>query len=139
MGRKSGPARKLFWSFRGAGVCTFRIKKKLTTNEEDIMKKLFSVSKNIVFLYLVMSVAFSIGIGSMAFAADTVKIGLISIFSGPAEIAGRGNETSIQFAIDEQNAKGGLLGKKIELLIEDSELKADVGLRKEGSSSSKTR
>ena len=36
----------------------------------------------------------------------------------------------VQFAVDEQNAKGGLLGKKIEIIAEDNELKPDVAIRK---------
>ena len=46
-------------------------------------------------------------------AADTVKIGLVITFSGPLEFV-RSNRgvAGAQFAVDEQNAKGGLLGRK---------------------------
>ncbi len=65
-----------------------------------------------------------------ATAADTIKIGLADAYSGPFEFAGRMYLSGIQFAVDEQNAKGGLLGKKIEIVKEDSEYKADVAVRK---------
>ena len=67
---------------------------------------------------------------SPALAADTVKIGILDPQSGPAESVGRFYKAAIEFVVDEQNAKGGLLGKQIELFFEDDELKADVGIRK---------
>jgi len=63
-------------------------------------------------------------------AADTIKIGLIDPYSGPFAISGRLHYLGIKFAVDEQNAKGGLLGKKIEIIKADSELKPDVATRK---------
>lgn len=63
-------------------------------------------------------------------AADTIKIGLIDVASGPFEHIGRGGVFAVQFLVDEINAKGGLLGKKIEVIKEDSEAKPDVGVRK---------
>ena len=36
----------------------------------------------------------------------------------------------VQFAVDEINAAGGLLGKKVKLMPEDSQLKPDVAARK---------
>jgi branched-chain amino acid transport system substrate-binding protein len=62
--------------------------------------------------------------------ADTIKIGVLDVFSGPFSHSGPAITSGVKFAVDEQNAKGGLFGKKIELILEDSEMKADVGLRK---------
>ncbi len=36
----------------------------------------------------------------------------------------------MQFAVDETNAAGGLLGKQIKLITEDSQMKPDVAARK---------
>ena len=36
----------------------------------------------------------------------------------------------LQFVVDEQNAKGGLLGRKVEVIGEDNEFKPDVAVRK---------
>jgi branched-chain amino acid transport system substrate-binding protein len=63
-------------------------------------------------------------------AADTVKIGIVDVFSGPFNNWGKAVFNGIKFVVDEQNAKGGLLGKKIELIKEDTELKPDVALRR---------
>jgi branched-chain amino acid transport system substrate-binding protein len=63
-------------------------------------------------------------------AGDTIKIGLVDPFSGPFEYAGRLYLAATQFAVIEQNAKGGLLGKKLEIVTADNELKPDVAVRK---------
>lgn len=63
-------------------------------------------------------------------AEDKIKIGLVCVFSGPFEYGGRYSAAAVQFVADEQNAKGGFFGKKIEVITEDSEMKADVAIRK---------
>jgi branched-chain amino acid transport system substrate-binding protein len=85
--------------------------------------KIYSVS------LVLMAILFG-GISPGAMAADTFKIGLLNAESGPLEYTGRMWKAAIQFAVDEQNEKGGLFGKKIEILTEDHEWKADVANRK---------
>ena len=63
-------------------------------------------------------------------AQETIKIGMVEPFSGPQEPYGRGFLAAVQFAVDEQNAKGGLLGKKVQLLHEDNEFKPDVAVKR---------
>jgi branched-chain amino acid transport system substrate-binding protein len=70
------------------------------------------------------------GLNPQAIAADTVKIGMLEPFSGAFEANGRIYHAGIKFAVDEYNKKGGLLGRKIEIIQEDSELKPDVANRK---------
>jgi branched-chain amino acid transport system substrate-binding protein len=94
------------------------------------MKKAFATVLGIDALCLVLLMALTAATTSRAFAVDTVKIGLLEPLSGPAESVGRFYKAAAEFAIDEQNAKGGLVGKKIELFVEDCEMKVDVGLRK---------
>ena len=52
--------------------------------------------------------------------AETIKIGIIVPLTGNAGVLGDYALKGVQLAVDEQNAKGGLLGKKIELDIQDS-------------------
>jgi len=66
----------------------------------------------------------------LAIAGDTIKLGQLDPISGPFEYAGRLYYAGLKFVADEQNKKGGLLGKKIEIIQEDSELKPDVTTRK---------
>jgi branched-chain amino acid transport system substrate-binding protein len=80
--------------------------------------------------WVLMTLILLVGIPAGGMAADTVKIGQLDPFSGTFESLGRTFNTGLQFAIDEQNAKGGLLGRKIELFKEDDEGKPDVATRK---------
>ena len=57
-------------------------------------------------------------------------MGMITTLSGPFEFVGRIYVAGAKFAVDEQNAKGGLLGKQIELILEDDEMKPDVAVRR---------
>ncbi|WP_109583731.1 ABC transporter substrate-binding protein [Cupriavidus plantarum] len=57
-----------------------------------------------------------------AHAADTIKIGLITALSGQSARAGEALTRGMTIAIDEINAKGGLLGgRKLELVRRDDE------------------
>jgi branched-chain amino acid transport system substrate-binding protein len=56
-----------------------------------------------------------------AFAADTIKIGLIGPMSGPGAFYGASMKEAADLAVDEVNAKGGIKGKKVQLIIEDDE------------------
>jgi branched-chain amino acid transport system substrate-binding protein len=85
------------------------------------MKRLFTA---------VLLVAVMLSCPGGLLAADTVKIGMLTTLSGPFEFIGRIYVAGAEFAVDEQNAKGGLLGTKIELIIEDDEFKPDVAVRR---------
>ncbi|MBK1715490.1 urea ABC transporter substrate-binding protein [Rubrivivax gelatinosus] len=58
------------------------------------------------------------GIGS-AHAADTIKVGVLHSLSGTMAISETVLKDTILMAIDEVNAKGGLLGKKLEPVVVD--------------------
>lgn len=58
--------------------------------------------------------------GSKTPSPGTIKIGLILTLSGNGSAAGDYTLKGIQLAVKEQNEKGGLLGKKIELDVQDS-------------------
>lgn len=59
---------------------------------------------------------------------DTIKIGVIVPLSGNDGPLGEYSRKGVELAVEEQNAKGGLLGKKIEIEIQDSESKPEKGL-----------
>ena len=56
-----------------------------------------------------------------AFAADTIKIGLVTALSGQSARAGEALTRGLTIAIDELNAGGGVLGRKFELITRDDE------------------
>lgn len=61
-------------------------------------------------------------------AADTIKIGMITDLTGMAYIIAKDNVDGATMAVEEINKKGGILGKKLELLVRDSGLKTDLGM-----------
>lgn len=53
-------------------------------------------------------------------AAETVKIGLDDPLTGTYAELGRHEQIGAQLAVDQINAKGGILGRQVELMVEDS-------------------
>ncbi len=74
-------------------------------------------------MLLVISLIFT-GFTS-AYGAETIKIGLIAPLTGPIATFGQSVEKGVRMAVDEINAKGGVLGMKIELFVEDNQAKAE--------------
>ena len=62
-------------------------------------------------------------------AADTIKIGFPIPLSGPTAVYGEPILKGAQMAVDEINAKGGVLGRKLELIARDSKANADEAVR----------
>jgi branched-chain amino acid transport system substrate-binding protein len=54
-------------------------------------------------------------------AQETIKLGLVAAMSGQSAKSGEAIVRGLTLALDEINAKGGLLGKKVELLVRDDE------------------
>jgi len=66
-------------------------------------------------------------IASMAQAADTIRIGWTADMPGIGATFYESQKRAIELFLAEKNAAGGVLGKKLELVIRDSKLKPDVG------------
>ena len=62
----------------------------------------------------------------LAFAQNTIKIGMITDRVGPAKGFAEPVANGAIYAVKELNAKGGLLGRQVELLVEDDQAKPDV-------------
>jgi branched-chain amino acid transport system substrate-binding protein len=54
-------------------------------------------------------------------AQETLKLGLVAAMSGQSAKSGEAIVRGLSIALDEINAKGGLLGKKVELIVRDDE------------------
>jgi len=61
-----------------------------------------------------------------AFAADTLKLGVAGAHSGELASYGQPSLNAAQLVVDEYNAKGGLLGKQIEIIAQDDQCKAEI-------------
>jgi branched-chain amino acid transport system substrate-binding protein len=59
-----------------------------------------------------------------------IKIGVLEIQSGPVKYIGDGLLAGVRFGIERVNGAGGALGRRIELLIVDHELRPDVATRR---------
>ena len=67
-------------------------------------------------------------ISAPAFADDTIKFGLVAAMSGQSAKSGEAITRGLSLAIDEINAAGGVLGKKVELVVRDDESNPAKGL-----------
>ena len=53
---------------------------------------------------------------SVSRAADTIKVGIVDSYSGPAAVFGNDMRDGFSLGVNEINAKGGVLGRKFEIL-----------------------
>jgi branched-chain amino acid transport system substrate-binding protein len=63
----------------------------------------------------------AIGTALPARAQETLKLGLVAAMSGQSAKSGEAIVRGLSIALDEINAKGGVLGKKVELIVRDDE------------------
>lgn len=65
-------------------------------------------------------------VASAVFAQETIKIGVITDKVGPAKPYSEPTLEGILFGANEINAQGGVLGRRLELLIEDDQGRPDI-------------
>jgi branched-chain amino acid transport system substrate-binding protein len=58
----------------------------------------------------------------------TIKVALLAPLTGAVPTFGQSTKEGAELAVKEWNEKGGLLGKQIELIVEDSQCEADPGV-----------
>ena len=78
--------------------------------------------KNNTFKKLALGAAISVSsmaISSIGWAADTIKVGVLHSLSGTMAISETTLKDTMLMLIDEQNKKGGVLGKKLEAIVVD--------------------
>src|SRR6516162_9694231 len=61
-----------------------------------------------------------LAVAGSLFAQDTIKIGEFGSLSGDNASFGTSQNNGVQMAVEEINAAGGVLGKKIDLTVEDN-------------------
>ncbi len=89
-----------------------------------MMKKIFSMS--LILLAILLLASFPI----LGQAAETIKLGAVEPLSGTFKNIGDRYLEGVQYAVKVLNRQGGVLGRQIEVIPIDSELKADVATRK---------
>src|SRR5882672_7460159 len=61
---------------------------------------------------------------------DPIRIGFPAPLTGPFSAIAADMKQGAELAVDELNAKGGILGRKVEVLIRDDQLKPQVGAQR---------
>jgi len=73
--------------------------------------------------------AVALAVSALSIAADNIKIGLQGPLTGGSSPMGVSMRDGAKLAVTEINAKGGLLGRKIELIERDDEAKNERGVQ----------
>lgn len=79
-------------------------------------------------LALVVAVVMVFALMSVYGASNTIKLGAIQPISGQVSAYGTQTRDAILMAVEEINAKGGVLGKKIVMTVEDDEASPDKSM-----------
>jgi len=80
---------------------------------------------------LSMSLLFFVGlfmVCPLTYAQSTIKVGIVDTYTGPATAYTMDVLDGFKLAVNEINAKGGVLGKRIEYTTRDEKFKPDIGL-----------
>ena len=78
--------------------------------------------------FAAFSLALLFALGNAYAEAPPIKLGAMFISSGKVGGYGKHGRQAIQLAVDEINASGGILGRKMEAIVEDTKLKKDVAI-----------
>jgi len=82
--------------------------------------------RNLFFVFTVFALLLSsCATGGQEAASETIKIAILAPLSGSVPTFGVSTRDGALLAIEEWNAKGGVLGKKIEAIVEDSQCEPD--------------
>ena len=65
---------------------------------------------------------------TVLYGADVIKVGIVDTYSGPPTTFTYDVRDGFKMVVDRVNAKGGVLGKKIEFVTRDEKFKPDIGL-----------
>ena len=79
-----------------------------------------------LFIATVVGMFMIVAMAGMGLAADTIKLGVAGPHSGDLASYGIPTVKAAELVVKEVNAKGGVLGKKVELLVEDDVCKPEV-------------
>src|SRR5512137_1926163 len=90
------------------------------------MEKIVKVRSLTLFTILLAGIFFLCPVGVNA--QGPIKIGIVDTYSGPATTYTYDVRDAFKLAIDEVNAKGGVVGRKIEFTTRDDKFKVDLAL-----------
>jgi branched-chain amino acid transport system substrate-binding protein len=59
----------------------------------------------------------------------TVKLGFVADITGPGFLIALSQKNALELGLEEMNSSGGLLGRRVELIMRDSQMKPELGAR----------
>ena len=68
-------------------------------------------------------------LGPALAAEKPIRLGVLFIMSGPMGGYGKHGSQAVQLALDEINGQGGILGRQVEAIFEDDQMKVDRGVQ----------
>jgi len=83
------------------------------------------MSKRILVVLSFLIIASMILPACTSSGGGTIKVGVLAPLSGQVPTFGQSTKEGVEIAVKEWNAKGGILGKQIELIVADSQCSAD--------------
>ena len=94
----------------------------------------YAILTVLVFILSIVSVSMAMAQAKPAPAKaaatkEPIKIGALYDFAGPCYMYGESAINGLRIAMEEVNSKGGILGRKLDLIVRDGEAKVDVGAR----------
>ena len=88
------------------------------------------MSRNVISGYVTATVtSLLLMTGNVCWSQEPIKVGFVSIFSGRVAMLGETGFKGAQLAAEELNQRGGVLGRKIELISRDSGGKIEEAVR----------
>jgi branched-chain amino acid transport system substrate-binding protein len=81
----------------------------------------------VLFVVFAVFLAGQLSLATTSEAAETVKFGWVADVTGIGATFYVSQKAALELFIEETNAAGGVLGKKLELFIRDAQLKPDIG------------
>ena len=88
------------------------------------MKRIYSLVKFFIVIFALSLILYPVGVK----AQGPIKVGIVDTYSGPPTTYTYDVRDAFKLAIDEVNAKGGVLGRKIEFTTRDDKFKVDICL-----------
>ncbi|BEQ14770.1 ABC transporter substrate-binding protein [Desulfoferula mesophila] len=92
---------------------------------------MIKATKVLGIIAVVIALVAAIGLTPTAVMAEKkpIKIGFIHTMSGPISMYGITSAAGAKIAVEEINAAGGVLGRKLELIVRDDKVNPEAGLR----------
>jgi branched-chain amino acid transport system substrate-binding protein len=85
--------------------------------------------KKWVVAFMMTSVWVGLALGPVWAEEQPIKLGVMFVMSGKMGGYGKHGMQAVQLAIDEINGRGGILGRKVKAVFEDTEMKVDKGVQ----------